>query len=43
MTGRQLRIGDDDRDNLVACLAEHYSEGRLTLEEFEARMVAALT
>lgn len=43
MTGRQLRIGDDDRDNLVACLAEHYSEGRLTLEEFEARMAAALT
>ena len=38
MADRQLRVSDRDRDNLVACLADHYAEGRLTLDEFDARI-----
>jgi DNA-binding PadR family transcriptional regulator len=38
-----LRAGDADRDAAAAALAEHYAQGRLTLDELGARLEAALT
>ena len=38
----RTRIGDAERDETVAALAEHYVAGRLDLPEFEERTAAAL-
>jgi Domain of unknown function (DUF1707) len=38
-----LRAGDADRDTAAAALAEHFAQGRLTLEELSARLDATLT
>lgn len=38
-----LRAGDADRDAAAAALAEHFAQGRLTLDELVARLEAALT
>jgi DNA-binding MarR family transcriptional regulator len=38
----ELRVGDADRDAAAAALAEHYAQGRLTLDELDARLDAAL-
>lgn len=43
MSDRQLRVGEDDRDAVVALLTEQYVEGRLTFEELEARVGQALS
>jgi hypothetical protein len=40
-TGPDLRIGDADREAAAARLREHYTQGRLTLEEFNQRLDAA--
>jgi hypothetical protein len=37
-----LRISDADRQRAASLLAEHYAQGRLTLEEFDERSSAAL-
>lgn len=37
-----LRIGTAERESAVKILGEHMSEGRLSLEEYEERMSAAL-
>ncbi len=39
---RRVRAGDADRDRAVAALQQHHQAGRLTAEEFEERMGAAL-
>jgi hypothetical protein len=36
-------VGDADRDAAAAALAEHFAEGRLTLDELDARLDATLT
>ena len=41
--GPDRRIGDADREATTAALGEHFARGRLTLEEFIARVDAALT
>ena len=41
--GENLRIGDAERDEAIALLREHMSAGRITAEEFDERMSAALT
>jgi DNA-binding PadR family transcriptional regulator len=41
--GPDRRIGDADREATAAALGEHFAQGRLTLEEFIARLDAALT
>ncbi|MHB1596417.1 MAG: DUF1707 SHOCT-like domain-containing protein [Streptosporangiaceae bacterium] len=38
-----LRIGDAEREAAAASLREHFALGRLTLEEFQQRVDAALT
>jgi hypothetical protein len=38
----RLRAGDADRDRVVDRLREHHEAGRLTAEEFQQRMEAAL-
>jgi DNA-binding MarR family transcriptional regulator len=38
-----LRAGDADRDAAAATLAEHFAQGRLTLDELSARLDATLT
>ncbi|HEY7262870.1 MAG TPA: DUF1707 domain-containing protein [Trebonia sp.] len=38
-----VRVGDADRDAAAAALAEHFAEGRLTLDELDARLDATLT
>ncbi len=40
--GPDLRIGDAERDATAQRLREHYALGRLTLEEFNERLSAAL-
>ncbi len=42
MDDASLRVSDADRDHAVAALREHLVAGRLTLEEFCARVEAAL-
>jgi hypothetical protein len=37
-----LRIGTAERESAVKILSDHMSEGRLTLEEYDERMSAAL-
>ena len=41
--GPDLRVGDADRDAVAAALGEHFAQGRLTLDELDARLAAALT
>jgi hypothetical protein len=38
-----VRAGDADRDAAAAALGEHFAQGRLTLEELNARLDATLT
>jgi ABC-type Na+ efflux pump permease subunit len=40
--GPDLRIGDAERDAAAARLRESYAQGRLTLDEFNERLSAAL-
>lgn len=40
--GDDLRVGTAERESAVKVLSEHMSEGRLSLEEYEERMSAAL-
>jgi DNA-binding MarR family transcriptional regulator len=37
------RVGDADRDAAAAALGEHFAQGRLTLDELDARLHATLT
>jgi cation transport ATPase len=39
-TGPELRVGDADREATAAALREHFAQGRLTLEELNARLDA---
>jgi hypothetical protein len=41
--GPDLRLADADREAAAAVLGEHFARGRLTLEEFIARLDVALT
>jgi len=41
--GPGVRAGDADRDRAAAALAVHYAQGRLTFDEFSARLEASLT
>ena len=41
--GENLRIGDAERDEAIVLLREHMSAGRITAEECDERMSAALT
>jgi DNA-binding MarR family transcriptional regulator len=38
-----VRVGDADRDAVAAALGEHFAQGRLTLDELNARLDATLT
>jgi DUF1707 SHOCT-like domain len=38
-----LRVGDAEREAVAAELREHYAQGRLTIEDFQRRLDAALT
>lgn len=38
----QVRAGDADRDAAAAALCEHFAHGRLTLDELNTRLAAAL-
>ena len=38
-----VRVGDADRDAAAAALGEHFAQGRLTLDELDARLDATLT
>jgi DNA-binding MarR family transcriptional regulator len=38
-----VRVGDADRDAAAAALAEHFAQGRLTLDELNARLDTTLT
>jgi hypothetical protein len=40
--GPDLRVGDAEREAAATSLREHYAQGRLTLEEFNERLDAAL-
>ncbi|PRW62440.1 DUF1707 SHOCT-like domain-containing protein [Actinopolyspora mortivallis] len=35
--GNEFRVGDRDRDRAVALLGEHFSAGRLEVDEFDER------
>jgi DNA-binding MarR family transcriptional regulator len=39
----QVRVGDADREAAAAALGEHFAQGRLTLDELNARLDATLT
>lgn len=41
-TSDSLRVGDSEREAVAAELREHYAQGRLTLEDFNRRLDAAL-
>ena len=41
--GRELRIGDAERDAAVSALGEHFAEGRLTKDEYDERSAQAWT
>jgi Domain of unknown function (DUF1707) len=43
MTDRPIRASDQERESVVDVLRDAYTDGRLTLEEFEQRMSAAYT
>ena len=38
-----VRVGDADRDAAAAALGEHFAQGRLALDELDARLDATLT
>jgi alkyl hydroperoxide reductase subunit AhpF len=38
-----VRAGDADRDAAAAALGEHFAQGRLTLDELNARLDTTLT
>ena len=38
-----IRVGDTERDAAAAALAEHFAQGRLTLDELSERLDATLT
>ena len=40
-TGAQWRVGDAEREAVAGQLREHYAAGRLSIEEFQARLDAA--
>ena len=40
-TGAQWRVGDAEREAVTGQLREHYAAGRLSIEEFQARLDAA--
>ncbi len=42
-TGSDLRVGDAEREATVVALGEHFAQGRLTLDELDARLDAAFT
>jgi hypothetical protein len=37
----RMRAGDKDRQRVVELLGKHFGEGRLTIEEFDDRVVSA--
>ena len=39
----RMRISDSDRDQAAAQLRDYYAEGRLTAEELDERVTAALS
>ena len=39
----RMRIADSDRDRVAAQLRDYYAEGRLTSEELDERVTAALS
>ena len=41
MTGAEWRVGDAERDAVAGQLREHYAAGRLTMDEFRARLDTA--
>ncbi len=41
MTDRPIRASDRDRENVVGVLRDAYTDGRLTLDEFDERTSAA--
>jgi hypothetical protein len=41
-TTDSMRVGDSERESVAAELREHYAQGRLTLEDFNQRLDAAL-
>jgi len=41
-TGDNLRVGDAERESVAAELREHYAQGRLTLDDLERRLDAAM-
>src|SRR6266513_1648360 len=41
MTDRPIRASDKERDSVVDVLRDAYTDGRITLEEFEERTSAA--
>jgi DNA-binding MarR family transcriptional regulator len=41
--GPDVRISDADRDAAAAALGEHFAQGRLTLDELDARLDATFT
>ena len=41
MTDRPIRASDKERESVVDVLRDAYTEGRLTLDEFEERTSAA--
>ena len=42
-TNDRMRISDSDRDRVAAQLRDYYAEGRLTSEELDERITAALS
>jgi hypothetical protein len=42
MTNDQIRASDADRDRVAARLRDHFAEGRLTRDELDERLAAAL-
>ncbi|WP_329239892.1 DUF1707 domain-containing protein [Actinoallomurus sp. NBC_01490] len=43
MSAEQLRVGDAERDEVTTALHEHFAQGRLTREELDERLTAALS
>lgn len=43
MTDDRIRVSDADRERAAARLREHFAEGRLTQEELDERLSAALS
>src|SRR5262249_59791123 len=43
MTDDRIRISDADRERVVARLREHFAQGRLSSDELDERISAALT